>query len=79
MPGLGDLPILGQLFRSKSDSRSRTELLVLVTPHIVDPVQSGAKMPSVPQPAIPYLDKPKFDEGLPGHKKLEKSLQPSSP
>jgi pilus assembly protein CpaC len=79
MPGFGDLPILGHLFRSKSDSRSRTELLVLVTPHIVDPVQSGAKMPSVPKPTIPYLQVPKFDEGLPGHNKSEKPLQPPSP
>jgi pilus assembly protein CpaC len=79
MPGFADLPILGHLFRSKSDSRTRTELLVLVTPHIVDPVLKGAKMPSVPQPAVPYLEKQKFDEGLPGHNKGEKPSQPSSP
>ena len=38
MPGIGDIPILGQLFRSKSYNRTNTELLVLVTPTIVDPL-----------------------------------------
>ncbi len=35
IPGLGDLPILGQFFKSRSVSKSKDELLVLVTPHIV--------------------------------------------
>ncbi len=38
VPGIADIPVLGQLFRSRSINRSNTELLVLVTPHIVDPV-----------------------------------------
>ncbi len=38
MPGIGDIPILGQLFHSKSFNRTNTELLVFVTPTIVDPV-----------------------------------------
>jgi pilus assembly protein CpaC len=35
IPGLGDLPILGQFFKSRSISKSQDELLVMVTPHIV--------------------------------------------
>jgi pilus assembly protein CpaC len=35
VPGLGDLPILGNFFKSRSISKSQDELLVLVTPHIV--------------------------------------------
>jgi pilus assembly protein CpaC len=37
IPILGDIPILGIFFRSKSARQNRTELLVLVTPHILDP------------------------------------------
>ena len=36
-PFLGDLPIIGQLFRSTSFTKGETELIILVTPTIVDP------------------------------------------
>jgi len=48
IPGLGDLPILGQFFKSRSVSKSQDELLVLVTPHIVR-LNAQQKTPSVPQ------------------------------
>lgn len=35
VPGAGDLPILGALFRSKTDAVRKTELLILITPRIV--------------------------------------------
>jgi pilus assembly protein CpaC len=38
LPGLGDIPILGALFRSTSFQRDETELLVVVTTHLVRPV-----------------------------------------
>jgi pilus assembly protein CpaC len=66
IPGLGDVPVLGQLFRSKNFSRSNTELLVLVTPHIIDPVRTPVPAPAVPKGPIPPLEEPKFDKGLPG-------------
>jgi pilus assembly protein CpaC len=37
-PGLGDLPILGALFRSDSFNRAQTELVIVVTPYIVRPI-----------------------------------------
>ncbi len=37
-PLLGDLPILGPLFRSSSFTKNETELVVIVTPHLVKPV-----------------------------------------
>ena len=43
MPGLGELPILGPLFRSSKFSRNESELVIIVTPYIVRPV-SAAKM-----------------------------------
>jgi pilus assembly protein CpaC len=37
-PVLGDIPILGALFRSVSFQKSETELVIVVTPHLVKPV-----------------------------------------
>ena len=42
VPFLGDLPILGSLFRSASYSREQTELVIIVTAHLVHPVSDGA-------------------------------------
>lgn len=73
IPGIGDLPILGQLFRSKSVQRTRTELLVLVTPHVVDPVRAGVQAAAAPRPSMPFMEKRKFDESVPGHKELKEA------
>jgi len=37
-PGLGDIPILGALFKSSSFQKSETELVIIVTPHLVKPL-----------------------------------------
>ena len=37
-PGLGDVPVLGALFRSTQFQNNQTELVILVTPYIVHPV-----------------------------------------
>ncbi len=66
VPGIGDVPILGQLFKSRNLNRTNSELIVLVTPTIVDPV-SGAV--TSPEPAVNMpvenLDTGTFDKGLP--------------
>jgi pilus assembly protein CpaC len=54
MPGIGDVPILGQLFRSKNINHSTVELMVIVTPFLVDPL-NDASMPTPPQLPIPML------------------------
>ena len=41
-PFLGDLPILGALFRSNSFRRQQTELVVIITPYLVRPVAAGS-------------------------------------
>jgi pilus assembly protein CpaC len=46
IPFLGDIPILGYFFRSTSAQQARTELLVLVTPHILD----SENLPAPPLP-----------------------------
>jgi pilus assembly protein CpaC len=40
-PGLGDVPILGNLFRSKNYQRGETELVIVVTPYLVKPVNAN--------------------------------------
>jgi pilus assembly protein CpaC len=78
IPGIGDIPVLGQLFRSRSVNRSNAELMVLVTPHVVDPVHTAAPVPSAPKAPVPYLDDPEFDKGMPGSKNPAKSSKTPS-
>ncbi|WP_299013380.1 type II and III secretion system protein family protein [uncultured Photobacterium sp.] len=39
LPGLGDLPIIGQLFRSQAFRKGETELIILVTPRLAKPIR----------------------------------------
>lgn len=54
IPWLGDIPVLGYLFRSRSLNKTKTELLVLVTPRIVKPAPEQA-LPAQPQFPKPFL------------------------
>ncbi|WP_051686170.1 secretin N-terminal domain-containing protein [Rheinheimera texasensis] len=36
VPGLGDLPLIGGLFRSQNNSKTKTELVILITPKVID-------------------------------------------
>lgn len=40
MPGLGSVPVLGALFRSTNFNKDETELLIVVTPHLVAPIRA---------------------------------------
>ncbi len=42
LPGLGDLPVLGPLFRSRDFQRNESELVIIVTPYLVKPVARSA-------------------------------------
>lgn len=55
IPWIGDVPVLGKLFQSKSFQRSKDELLVVVTPTIVKPLNPGS-VPHGPVFPIPFLD-----------------------
>ncbi len=46
VPGLGDIPILGDLFRSNRFQRSETELVIIVTPYLVVPVNGKLPVPT---------------------------------
>jgi pilus assembly protein CpaC len=45
-PFLGDLPIIGALFRSTSFRRAETELVIIVTPYLVRPVSTQMALPT---------------------------------
>lgn len=47
VPGLGDIPVLGLLFRSTEYQRQETELVILVTPRLVEPMNPD-QVPAVP-------------------------------
>jgi pilus assembly protein CpaC len=81
VPGIGDIPILGNLFRSKSISRSNSELVVLVTPHVVDPVKLNTPPPPTPVNPMKFLENHGFDKTLPlkpEPAKTEPSQEPQS-
>ena len=40
-PILGDVPIIGQFFRSSGSNRAKRELVIMVTPRIIDDTQGG--------------------------------------
>jgi pilus assembly protein CpaC len=50
IPYIGDIPILGKLFQSRSLQKSNNELLIIVTPHIVQPVPAGQTPPGLMYP-----------------------------
>ncbi len=67
VPGIGDIPVIGGLFRSKSFRKGQTELLIVVSPVIVRPTDPN-KIAQFTKPEIPYyefnqlpLHKPHFD------------------
>jgi pilus assembly protein CpaC len=62
VPGLADIPILGNFFKSKSLQKSNSELMVLCTVHQVSP---NAQTPSGPKNPEPFMNNEKFDAKKP--------------
>jgi pilus assembly protein CpaC len=54
IPGISAIPILGKLFESRSLNKSKSELLILVTPRIVQPLTPDM-VPKGPVFPIPFL------------------------
>jgi pilus assembly protein CpaC len=50
VPFLGDIPVLGKFFQSKSTNRTNTELVVIVTPELVQPMPASAPPMGLPFP-----------------------------
>jgi len=54
IPGLGDIPILGKLFQSKTISKSNSELLIIITPEIVRPIPAQQAVPELKW-TVPFM------------------------
>jgi pilus assembly protein CpaC len=77
-PGLGDLPVLGALFRSSSFQNDKTELLFVVTAHLVKPSGPGYSLPTdgfVPPDRAEFL----LGGSLEGKASPEKPMPESEP
>jgi pilus assembly protein CpaC len=66
IPGIGDIPILGLLFRSKAAQKAQTELVVMITPTILRRNSTGVS-PSLPNIVEPFMGPSR------------KSMQPPAP
>ncbi len=89
VPGIGDIPILGYLFRSRAYQKNQTELVVMITPTIVRRGSTGVSegLPSIvepylgapsrtmPQPA-PYVGSPRYPAGGSSQNQQQRGTQP---
>ena len=73
LPGIADIPILGNLFKSRIINRSNSELVVLVTPRLVDPVKLNSQPPLPPLNPVRFLENAPFDKDLPQKAPLTKN------
>jgi pilus assembly protein CpaC len=60
IPVLADIPVLGHLFRSRATNKTNTELLVMVTPKVVEALPPG-QTPPMPEFPKQFMDTEKFD------------------
>lgn len=74
-PFLGDVPVLGALFRSTSFRNDQTELVILVTPYIVKPVDDPSKLATPLDGIAPAND---FERILLGRLTRETAMKPDS-
>jgi pilus assembly protein CpaC len=69
IPGLGDIPLVGALFRSDQFKRDDTELVIVVTPYIVQPMATAAATPldgfAVPHDASRIMTGDNYRQQLP--------------
>jgi len=64
IPGIGDIPILGYLFRSKAAQKNQTELVVMITPRILQPGSAGVTK-ELPRMAEPFMPPIPADQAVP--------------
>ncbi len=90
IPGIGDIPILGWLFKSKSMQKNQTELVVMITPVIIRRGQMGASegLPSLVEPYLgapsktmpnpdPHVGSPRYPANHPAPRSGAAVTQPS--
>jgi pilus assembly protein CpaC len=54
IPGLGDIPILGKLFQSKTVTKNNSELIIIITPEIVRPLPAQQMVPDLKW-TVPFM------------------------
>ena len=69
IPGIGDIPILGLLFKSKAAQKNRTELVVMITPVILPNNSPGVtrELPRLGEPLLPPIEQKRSTEMPPAH------------
>jgi len=72
-PMIGDVPILGSLFRSSSFQRNETELIIIVTPHLVKPIDAA----ETPLPTDDFIEPNDLD--FYGFGKIERTAAVAEP
>ena len=76
IPGIGDIPVLGLLFRSKAAQKNRTELVVMITPQLLTEGSVGVTN-QLPRLKEPYLSPLKDKESIaPGPPPFQSSIAP---
>lgn len=76
-PGLGDLPILGALFRSDRFRRNETELVIIVTPYLVKPVSTATRLQTPVDGFVPPNDQDRVLHGMNSRPQLrQRPVQP---
>jgi len=84
IPGIGDIPILGYLFKSKAAQKDQTELVVMITPQILRRGSTGVspKLPDLIEPFLPPVKKTlpspaPWNPGASGQTSLQPAPAPS--
>jgi pilus assembly protein CpaC len=78
MPGIANVPILGELFRSKNVSHSVVELVVLVTATVLGP-ENHPQPVGIPKMVVPNLDADRFDNAFPTHTAAQTAVPATAP
>jgi pilus assembly protein CpaC len=82
IPGIGDIPILGYLFRSKVAQKEQTELVVMITPEILANDSPGVanSLPRTPETFMPPVPDKQLKQPLsPAFTPARQQLTPTSP
>ena len=91
IPGIGDIPILGLLFRSKAHQKNQTELVVMITPTIIRQGSTGVSegLPSLVEPYMgapdktyqspaPWVGSPRYPANQPAPRRAERTIRSRS-
>jgi len=92
IPGIGDVPVLGWLFKSKAMQKQQTELVVMITPTIIRRGQMGVSegLPSLVEPFLsapaknfpnpdPFVGSPRYPSNQPGVRRSGDDGAPAAP